>query len=212
MTPRIKICGLTRVQDIEAANRLHLDYIGFVFAPGSRRYLAPVQARALKERLDPAIQAVGVFVDAPPEQAAALLNAGIIDIAQLHGREDDACIARLRTLTAAPIWQAVRVETAADIARANASPADRILLDHGPGGTGRTFDWTLLRGIARPYLLAGGLTPANVRAALARTAPCAVDVSSGCETGGVKDEEKMRAFVEAVRGGPAPQDTPSIEF
>lgn len=199
MSTKIKICGLTRAQDIQTANALQLDYIGFVFAPKSKRFVAPEQAKQLRRQLAPGIQAVGVFVNAPPEQIAALLADGTIDIAQLHGQEDTAYIARLRSLTHTPIWQAFRIESTEDISRANASPADLVLLDHGAGGTGERFDWTLLHGMARPFVLAGGLTSQNAAEAIAQARPYAVDASSGCETNGVKDPAKMLAFVNAIR-------------
>lgn len=199
MSTKIKICGLTRAQDIQTANALQLDYIGFVFAPKSKRFVPPEQAKQLRQQLAPGIQAVGVFVNAPPEQIAALLADGTIDIAQLHGQEDAACIARLRSLTRAPIWQAFRIENTEDISRANASPADLVLLDHGAGGTGERFDWALLHGMTRPFVLAGGLTPQNAAEAIAKAHPYAVDASSGCETNGVKDPARMLAFVNAVR-------------
>lgn len=199
MSTKIKICGLTRAQDIQTANALQLDYIGFVFTPKSKRFVAPEQAKQLRRQLAPGIQAVGVFVNAPPEQIAALLADGTIDIAQLHGQEDAAYIARLRSLTHAPIWQAFRIESTEDISRANASPADLVLLDHGAGGTGERFDWTLLHGMARPLVLAGGLTPQNAAEAIAKARPYAVDASSGCETNGVKDPAKILAFVNAIR-------------
>ena len=199
MSTKIKICGLTRAQDIQTANALQLDYIGFVFTPKSKRFVAPEQAKQLRRQLAPGIRAVGVFVNAPPEQIAALLADGTIDIAQLHGQEDTAYIARLRSLTHTPIWQAFRIESTEDISRANASPADLVLLDHGAGGTGERFDWTLLHGMARPFVLAGGLTSQNAAEAIAQARPYAVDASSGCETNGVKDPAKMLAFVNAIR-------------
>ena len=199
MSTKIKICGLTRAQDIQTANALQLDYIGFVFAPKSKRFVAPEQAKQLRRQLAPGIQAVGVFVNAPPEQIAALLADGTIDIAQLHGQEDTAYIARLRSLTHTPIWQAFRIESTEDISRANASPADLVLLDHGAGGTGERFDWALLHGMGGPFVLAGGLTSQNAAEAIAQARPYAVDASSGCETNGVKDPAKMLAFVNAVR-------------
>ncbi|MGN0994706.1 MAG: phosphoribosylanthranilate isomerase, partial [Butyricicoccus sp.] len=150
---KIKLCGLSRPCDIEAANALQPDYIGFVFAPKSRRYVSPETAAGLRKRLDPAIRAVGVFVNERPEAVAALLRAGTIDIAQLHGSEDAAYIERLRALTGQPIVQAFRMESERDIAAAQASTADSVLLDSGAGGTGTAFDWTLLRGIRRPYFL-----------------------------------------------------------
>lgn len=196
---RVKLCGLTRPEDIQAANALRPDFIGFVFAEKSRRFVAPAAAAELKRRLDPAIRAVGVFVNAPVEQVAGLLEAGIIDWAQLHGQEDDAYIAALRRRTARSIVQAFRVDTSADAARAAGSTADFLLLDHGPGGTGQRFDWSLVRGIERPFFLAGGLCPENVAEAVRAVRPYAVDVSSGIETGGVKDPAKMEAFVRAAR-------------
>lgn len=199
MSTKIKICGLTRAQDIQTANALQLDYIGFVFAPKSKRFVPPEQAKQLRQQLAPGIRAVGVFVNAPPEQIAALLADGTIDIAQLHGQEDAAHIARLRSLTRAPIWQAFRIENTEDISRANASPADLVLLDHGAGGTGERFDWALLHGMTRPFVLAGGLTPQNAAEAIVKARPFAVDTSSGCETNGVKDPARMLAFVNAVR-------------
>ena len=103
---KIKLCGLTRLEDIQAANRLRPDYVGFVFAPKSRRYVTTTQAKALKEVLDEGIQAVGVFVDAPMDQVARLLHEGVIDVAQLHGHEEDGYIHMLRRQTERPIWQA----------------------------------------------------------------------------------------------------------
>lgn len=199
MSTKIKICGLTRAQDIQTANALQLDYIGFVFAPKSKRFVPPEQAKQLRQQLAPGIRAVGVFVNAPPEQIAALLADGTINIAQLHGQEDAAYIARLRSLTHTLIWQAFRIESTEDISRANASPADLVLLDHGAGGTGERFDWALLHGMTRPFVLAGGLTPQNAAEAIAKARPFAVDTSSGCETNGVKDPARMLAFVNAVR-------------
>ena len=196
---KIKLCGLSRPCDIETANRLLPEYIGFVFAPKSKRYVPPETAAALKGLLHPSVQAVGVFVREEPEQVARLLRDGIIDIAQLHGGEDAAYVRVLRRLTDRPILQAFRVDSAADVAAAQKSEADMILLDAGAGGTGTAFDWTLLRDIRRPYFLAGGLHPDNVREAVERLSPYAVDVSSGIETDGWKDADKMEAFMRAAR-------------
>lgn len=195
---KIKLCGLTRPEDMAAANTLEPDFVGFVFAPKSRRYVTAEQAKALRNNLLPSIQAVGVFVDEEPEQVAALLESGTIDLAQLHGREDEDYLARLRTLTGKPIIQAFQVKTPKDLERAESSSADCILLDSG-AGTGSTFDWSLLKHLCRPYLLAGGLGPDNVAQAIQVLHPWGVDVSSGIETGGVKDFHKMAAFVAAVR-------------
>lgn len=205
---KIKLCGLKRPQDIQAANELLPAYIGFVFAPKSRRYVHPDRAEELRRMLNPGIIPVGVFVNETPETVAALLDRGIIDIAQLHGKEDEAYIRRLRQLTPKPLIQAFRVDTPADVAAAQASPADYVLLDSGAGGTGTCFDWSLLQDIQRPYFLAGGLTPENVGGAVATLHPYAVDVSSGIETDGAKDKEKMTQFVRAVRGVPGKDEEP----
>ena len=195
---RIKMCGLRRPEDIEAAGELLPEYIGFVFFPGSKRYVAPETARALKAGLNPGIRTVGVFVDEKPETVAKLLSDGTIDLAQLHGSEDEAYLADLRKRTDKPLIRAFRVRGAEDALRAQASSADEILLDAG-AGDGKTFDWSWLRQVKRPYFLAGGLTPENAGRAVRELNPYAVDVSSGIETGGFKDIVKMRAFVRAVR-------------
>ena len=195
---RIKMCGLRRPEDIEAAGELLPEYIGFVFFPGSKRYVPPETARALKSGLNPGIRAVGVFVDEKPETVAKLLSDGTIDLAQLHGSEDEAYLADLRKRTDKPLIRAFRVRGAEDALRAQASSADEILLDAG-AGDGKTFDWSWLRQVKRPYFLAGGLTPENAGRAVRELKPYAVDVSSGIETGGFKDIVKMRAFVRAVR-------------
>ena len=195
---KMKLCGLKRIVDIETANRLKPEYVGFVFASKSKRAVTAETAAELKSSLDPQIQAVGVFVNELPEVAADLLNRGIIDLAQLHGSEDEAYIRQLRTLTKKPLIRAFRIRSREDLLPAENCSADHILLDAG-AGDGQTFDWDLLSGFSRPYFLAGGLTPENVREAIARCHPFAVDVSSGIETGGVKDAAKMAAFADAVR-------------
>lgn len=196
---KIKLCGLTRPCDIEAVNELQPDYIGFVFAKKSRRYVSPEKAEELKAMLAPGIQAVGVFVNEEPEQIVSLLEVGIIDVAQLHGQEDEREIRRLRELTDHPLIQAFRIDTEQDVERANASTADYVLLDSGAGGTGTVFDWDLLQAIRRPYFLAGGLDTENLGTVKVKLNPYGVDVSSGIETDGYKDKEKMTAFVAAAR-------------
>ena len=195
---RIKLCGLTRVCDIETANRLDPDFIGFVFAEKSRRCISKELAEELKSLLSPGIRAVGVFVNENPETVADLLNRGIIDLAQLHGSEDETYIRQLRTLTDKPLLQAFRIVVKEDLNRAEKSSADGVLLDAG-AGDGTVFDWRLLREWRRPYFLAGGLGPGNVREAIRMLHPWGVDVSSGIESNGKKDPEKMEAFVKAVR-------------
>ena len=203
---KIKLCGLSRPEDIEAANRLRPDYIGFVFAQKSRRYVSPEAALALRRRLRGDIAAVGVFVREAPEHVAALLEDGVIDLAQLHGGEDADYIARLRGMTDRPLIQAFRVDGLDDLERARHSAADLVLLDNGAGGTGEAFDWSLIRGFDRPYFLAGGLGPENVASAVRALRPYAVDVSSGVETDGLKDEDKMKAFVGAARAASGEED------
>jgi phosphoribosylanthranilate isomerase len=205
---KIKLCGLSRPQDIEAANQLKSDYIGFIFAPKSRRYVPPKQAAELRALLDPEILAVGVFVNEAPETVAALLGCGIIDIAQLHGGEDEDYIAALRERTGKPLVQAFRVDTQEDVQKARKSSADFVLLDAGTGGTGTCFDWSLIQSLERPYFLAGGLGVENVTDAVKTLHPFAVDVSSGIETDGVKDPEKMKDFVRAVRAADGKDETP----
>lgn len=195
---KIKLCGLSRLCDMETANRLKPEYIGFVFAPKSRRYVDAKKAAELKKMLSPAIQAVGVFVNASPETVAELLNSGTIDIAQLHGDESEAYIEHLRKLTDKPIIRSFRIASAQDVLAAQKSTAEYVLLDSG-AGTGTLFDWRLIKDFQRPYFLAGGLNTANVAEAVCKLNPFAVDVSSGIETDGYKDEIKMAAFVSAVR-------------
>ena len=195
---RIKLRGLSRPEDIASANRVQPEFVGFVFVPGSKRYVSTRQAKRLKALLSPRIQAVGVFANAEPETVAGLLDCGVIDLAQLHGGESGDYIRRLRALTGKPIIQAFRITSAQDVMRAETSIADHILLDSG-AGTGAAFDWNLIRQVTRPYFLAGGLGVHNVKRAVKQLHPYAVDVSSGIETGGVKDLAKMTAFVAAVR-------------
>lgn len=197
---KIKLCGLSRTRDILAANQLRPEYIGFVFAPKSSRYISSEQARELKALLSPQIRAVGVFVNEGIDRVEGLLNSGVIDLAQLHGSEDADYIRQLRTRTGKPVIQAFRITSEEDVKRAEHSMADHILLDAG-AGTGTVFDWSMLQQIRRSYFLAGGLGPENVKGAVERLHPYAVDVSSGIETDGSKDPEKMAAFVTAVRKG-----------
>ena len=196
----IKFCGLKRPADIEAANELSPQYIGFVFAKKSKRYVTPEKAKELKALLRPEIKAVGVFVNESAEVIAQLLNEGVIDLAQLHGTEGKEEIAALRALTKKPLIQAFQIKSEKNLAAAEESAADLILLDSG-AGTGATMDWEPLKSVKRPFFLAGGLDPVNVADAIRTCHPFAVDVSSGIETDGVKDRDKMRAFQRAVKGG-----------
>lgn len=196
---KIKFCGLSRICDIEAANEILPDYIGFVFAKKSRRYVSPETAERLRAQLRPEIRTVGVFVNESPVYIADLRNRGVMDIVQLHGNETDADIAALRQLCGATVIRAFRVRDMSDAARALESSADAVLLDAAVPGAGQVFDWQLIRGFARPYFLAGGLCPENAAEAVSRLHPDVLDVSSGIETDGYKDPEKMRRFAAAVR-------------
>lgn len=195
---KIKICGLSRHEDIEYANRVHPDYIGFVFWEKSRRRVTPEQAAELKSKLKPGISAAGVFVDAPCEEIISLLNAGVIDIAQLHGEETEEDIQYIQAVTGKPVIKAVKVRSRYDVEAWLDSSADYLLFDSGMG-SGVTFDWELLADVEREFFLAGGLNPGNLEEVLDRIQPYGVDLSSGVETDGVKDFEKMYAVVDLVR-------------
>lgn len=195
---KVKLCGLSRECDIAAVNKLKPDLVGFVFAKKSKRYVSPERAAQLRALLAPGILAAGVFVNEPVESVAGLLDRGVIDVAQLHGSEDDAYIASLRVLTDKPIFRAFKIKSEDDLPAIESCTADLVLLDSG-AGTGKTFDWSLVQSVRRPYFLAGGLDPENVADAIAALHPYGVDVSSGIETDGVKDEVKMAAFVAAAR-------------
>lgn len=195
----IKICGLFRECDIEFVNEAVPDYIGFILRfPKSHRNVDPERAAALRRRLRPEIRAVGVFVDQPAETVREAAGKIGLDVIQLHGHEDEAYIAAVKEKTGLPVWKAFRVRTQADLEAAALSPADEILLDNGYG-TGESFDWTVPAGFARPFILAGGLTPERIPEAVRLLAPLLVDLSSGVETDRVKDRNKILAAVRAVR-------------
>ena len=196
---KIKICGLMQPQDVITACALGADYIGFILSDGFRRtvgletFCELVRCHADSKSC---AKKVGVFVSEPIENI--LRYAEMLDVIQLHGNEDDAYIAKLKERTGKPVIKAFKVTCAEDVQRAQQSKADCVLLDSGTG-TGKLFDHTLIRDIGRPYFLAGGLNPDNVAEAVSALHPYAVDVSSGVETDGRKDPQKMRAFAEAVR-------------
>ena len=197
---KIKICGLFRPCDIEYVNAVRPDWCGFIVNfPKSLRNRTPDQVRALRRGLAEGVVPVGVFVDQPVEDVAALLNDGTISVAQLHGHEDAAYIAALRAAAPGhPVWRAFKVRGPEDLEAAGASPADLVILDNGYG-TGETFDWSMAGGVARPFLLAGGLTPENIPDAIRLLHPYGLDISSGVETDKQKDPEKIRAAVAAAR-------------
>ena len=193
---KIKICGLRRREDILAVNESGPDYCGFIIEfPKSFRSVTAEKVRELVKELSPEIQPVGVFVNASMELVTGLLNDGTLAAAQLQGQEDETYIRELKQLSDKPIIKAFSVKTTQDIELALQSPADYILLDQGRGGTGKTFDWSLIPEITRPFFLAGGLGPDNLEQAVRTIRPYAVDLSSSVETDGVKDRSKI---VEAV--------------
>lgn len=200
---RIKICGLTSKEDILAVNTWKPDYIGFVFAPGKRQ-LTALRAKELKELLLPEIPAVGVFVNSPMEEVLDLAEQKTIDCIQLHGDEDCNYILELKKQLGPgfPIIKAVRVRTEADIIQAEELPADFLLFDTYTkgvyGGSGKTFDWSMIPSIKTPWFLAGGIDAANIRLAVETGAFC-LDLSSSLETEGKKDPEKIREIIQIIR-------------
>lgn len=194
---KIKICGLFRDCDVDYANQVRPDYIGFVFAK-RRRQVTREQAARYRKLLSPDIVSVGVFLNAPIDQVIGLLRDGIIDMAQLHGDETEEDVRAIQAATGKPVIKAVTVRERADVEAWLDSQADYLLFDSGTG-TGKVFDWTLLQNVDRPFFLAGGLNPENIPEAIARMHPYAIDLSSGVETDGVKDCEKMLKAVQAVR-------------
>ena len=200
---KIKICGLRSLEDIGYVNELRPDFIGFVFAE-SKRQVTAKQAAVLKAQLAEGIKAVGVFVNALQEKILQLAQQGVIDVIQLHGDEDAAYCASLKAKTSLPLIKAVRVKDAASLAGLENFPCDYLLFDtYTPGrygGTGQRFDLTLVTQISKPYFIAGGLDAENVSDVLKNTKAFAVDVSGGVETKGLKDKQKIKAFIANVRG------------
>jgi len=203
MSTRIKVCGVTRIEDALRASELGADALGFVFWPGSPRFVDPEQVRAIVKALPPFVAAVGVFVNQTPDYLASVASTAMLTAVQLHGDEDPAAYAAV----ARRLIKAVSLSPDFDAAHAvSALPqAVTMLLDaHDPirrGGTGRTIDWQVAAGLARMrrVILSGGLTPGNVAKAQAAVQPYAMDVSSGVEASpGVKDPAKLRAFFAAL--------------
>ena len=212
---KVKICGLRTPEEIEWANELMPDYVGFVFAP-TKRQVTTEQAEKLRKLLDAKIPAVGVFVNEDEARIVDLMKRGVIDIAQLHGDEDDEEICRIHRLTGKPVIKAIVMRSEKDRDKWREYPhADLLLLDAGRG-SGNTFDWALAKDVEKPFLLAGGLNSENVEEAITQiqstrysekgypdkqSSFIGVDVSSGVEnTGGGKNYSKMRLFIDKVRG------------
>ena len=204
---RIKICGLRRDEDIYFANEIQPDFVGFVFAPSKRR-ITVEKAQHLRQLLKPEIPAVGVFVNASEEEILEPVRKQVIQMIQLHGQESPDFVRKIQEKTALPVIQAVSVKNRQDILRCRELKVDYLLLDQGAGGTGKTFDWSLLAGekgndepeqiIGKPFFLAGGISAQNAEEAITRFHPFVVDASSSVETDGVKDYEKMKMLTELV--------------
>lgn len=199
---KIKICGLSRECDVDAVNTAKPDYIGFVFADKSKRKVSPETALRLKKKLDKNIKGVGVFVNNDIDFVVSLINWGIIDIVQLHGDEDENYINLLKSKINVPVIKAVRVKNTEDILNGDKLSVDYLLLDtyikNEYGGSGKVFDWSLIPQISKPYFLAGGLNTENILSAKKVNAYC-LDVSSGVETDGKKDKNKIIEIVKKVR-------------
>ncbi|HCF71527.1 MAG TPA: N-(5'-phosphoribosyl)anthranilate isomerase [Syntrophomonas sp.] len=199
---KIKICGLTRQEDVESVNRWLPDYTGFVFSP-SRRQVTPEQAGRLKAELDPRIKAVGVFVNEPVSLTVKLCRAGVIDAVQLHGDESETYIRKLKDQINCPLIKAVRVQNTEQVLQAGKLSVDLLLLDTYQkgqyGGSGKTFDYELIPNLQKRYFLAGGLKNSNIVQAIRKCKPYGVDISSGVETDSLKDDDKIREIICTVR-------------
>ena len=199
---KVKICGLRRKEDIEYANELKPDYVGFVFAK-SKRQLEVEQALYLIRLLDKEIKTVGVFVNEPVENALKIAQTLNLDVLQFHGDETQDYIDNFKNFT---VWKAIRIKDKEDLEKTKEFKVNSFVFDtmrkNEYGGTGKTFNWEVLKGIELnvPIILAGGLNENNVEEAIKIVNPYAVDVSSGVETEGYKDFKKIKSFIEKVRG------------
>ena len=195
---KIKICGLFRAEDIEYVNEAMPDYIGFVFAK-SHRQVSIETAKKLKNRLNKNILSVGVFVNENINTITEICNKNIIDFVQLHGDEDDNYINKLKKVCSKKIIKAVKVKNGEDIIRWRNCQADFLMFDNGCG-TGKQFDWNLIKNFIRPYFLAGGINENNMEQAI-ELKPYCIDVSSGVETNKVTDKDKILNMVRRVKNG-----------
>lgn len=216
-TPKVKMCGISKVETIPAIVDAKPDYMGLVFAP-SKRQVTVDQAKILVEELhrgyakkygsdtehdkNGTIKTVGVFVNETVENLVTIANEANLDAVQLHGDEDEAFIQSLKERTNVEVWKAVQIRSAADVEKWIDSSADMLLFDayhkDERGGTGEVFDWSSLDASERPFMLAGGIDSTNVARAIRTVRPYGIDISSGIETNGVKDDEKIKAFTKIV--------------
>ena len=217
-TPKVKMCGISKVETIPAVVEAKPDYMGLVFAP-SKRQVTVDQAKILVEELhrgyakkygsdtehdkNGTIKTVGVFVNETVENLVTIANEANLDAVQLHGDEDEAFIQSLKERTNVEVWKAVQIRSAADVEKWIDSSADMLLFDayhkDERGGTGEVFDWSSLDAFERPFMLAGGIDSTNVARAIRTVRPYGIDISSGIETNGVKDDEKITAFTKIVK-------------
>ena len=217
-TPKVKMCGISKVETIPAIVDAKPDYMGLVFAP-SKRQVTVEQAKILIEELhrgyakkygsdtehdkNDTIKTVGVFVNETVDNLVTIANEANLDAVQLHGDEDEAFIQSLKERTNVEVWKAIQIRTAADTEKWIDSSADMLLFDayhkDGRGGTGEVFDWSSLDAFERPFMLAGGIDSTNVARAIRTVRPYGIDISSGIETNGVKDDEKITAFTKIVK-------------
>ena len=217
-TPKVKMCGISKVETIPAVVEAKPDYMGLVFAP-SKRQVTVEQAKILVEELhkvyvkkygsdteqdkDDTIKTVGVFVNETVDNLVTIANEVNLDAVQLHGDEDETFIQSLKERTNVEVWKAVQIRSAADVEEWIDSSADMLLFDayhkDERGGTGEVFDWSSLDAFERPFMLAGGIDSTNVARAIRTVRPYGIDTSSGIETNGVKDDEKITAFTNIVK-------------
>jgi phosphoribosylanthranilate isomerase len=196
----LKICGLSRLEDIIAVNRHGADYAGFVFWQRSKRYIDPYKAGELIELLRSDIKTVGVFMDEPLDNVIRAARISGVEMVQLHGHESEEYVEYVKRTLDRPVIKAYKASEEGALERAAASNVDYVMIDSG-AGSGKKFDWNILNGFGRKFFLAGGLDPDSVGDAVSLLDPFAVDVSSGVETDGVKDEEKIEKFIKAVKHG-----------
>ena len=197
---KIKICGLKRLDDIEIVNKYKPDYIGFVFADSKRKVTSDLACK-MKKNLDSSIKSVGVFVDEDIDVIIKLYDEGIIDIAQLHGLENEEYIKKLKQKSnyKLEIINAIEMSDEKDLMEYDNSISDYLLLDSGKG-SGRTFDWNLIRNdLNKDFFLAGGINISNISKAIGEFKPYAIDLSSGVETDGFKEEFKIKEIMEVIR-------------
>ena len=209
-TPKVKMCGISKVETIPAVVEAKPDYMGLVFAP-SKRQVTVDQAKILVEELHKqcinhydtkVVKTVGVFVNETLDNLVRIADTANLDAVQLHGDEDETFIQSLKERTNVEVWKAIQIRTAADIEKWIDSSADMLLFDayhkDERGGTGEVFDWSSLDAFERPFMLAGGIDSTNVARAIRTVRPYGIDISSGIETNGVKDDEKIKAFTKIV--------------